>query len=347
MDKFYIVSSLVVDFYVLIILFSILSSIFVYAGERLTRSPVKRGRIYFIGLISPPLVAGIFLFLSFMPSIFNLKGPLMTCLSRVYCYIFPFIPEGSLPFYIILVIGLSLIVFTVVSSGMEGIRYMRGRRRILNMPSGDTPPILEELESIWGIKVRVVPVPMISCFIMGYLSPVLVIGENIVANLSPEELQGLLAHELAHHKRKDNLLRGILNWCRYLLYIFPNGHVFYKRWNETVELISDEMAVQDGGNPLEIASALLKIYGMGRKVRPITYGSPFYGNTGKVLEARIERLICLHEGREDLLPSPDIPVPSEGGFLFSLIILGITLFLTLFEMDPFFVHCHLEKLIAS
>ncbi len=346
MEKFFAISSLVVDFYILAIFISILAFLLTCLGERFTVSPVERGRMYFIALISPPLVAGMFLFLSFMPSILHLKGSLMTCLSRVYCYIFPFIPEKSEAFYGLLTIGLSLLLFTVISLLLEGHTYMRGRRRILNNPGEDKTSLLKNFEAINRIKTRVTPVTGNTCFIMGYLSPVLVISKDMITRLSPEEIEGLLAHELAHHQRKDNILRLILNQCKNLLYIFPHTHILYEKWNKTIEMISDEMAARETGRPLDIASALIKVHRMGR-LKGYSYLSAFQDKDRTALEDRVERLIFLHDRGESLKTPPSLLLPSEGGFLFSLIIMGFTLFFTLFETDPFFLHCHLARLVAS
>src|SRR5262249_62107217 len=63
----------------------------------------------------------------------------------------------------------------------------------------------------------------------------------------------------AHHARRDNLLKWALTICRYATPTFPLTAWLYRRLNEQIELVCDEVAVRRSASPLDLAGALVRL----------------------------------------------------------------------------------------
>src|SRR5262249_56172202 len=63
----------------------------------------------------------------------------------------------------------------------------------------------------------------------------------------------------AHHARRDNLLKWALTICRYATPTFPLTAWLYRRLNEQIEMVCDEVAVRRSASPLDLAGALVRL----------------------------------------------------------------------------------------
>lgn len=96
-------------------------------------------------------------------------------------------------------------------------------------------------------------------FVVGSRRPVIVIGADLLALLDAEELEGVLAHELAHVRRRDTLVATALGALRDLTFFIPGGGWTVRQLHRERELAADQVAVRATRRPGALASGLLKV----------------------------------------------------------------------------------------
>jgi beta-lactamase regulating signal transducer with metallopeptidase domain len=92
--------------------------------------------------------------------------------------------------------------------------------------------------------------------VLGWFRPIVMLPVFALTGLSPEQLQSVIAHELAHIKRMDSFVNVFQICVETLLFYHPavwwlNGRIRAER-----EHCCDDIAVSVCGNPLEFARAL-------------------------------------------------------------------------------------------
>ncbi|MEB2776094.1 M56 family metallopeptidase [Algoriphagus sp. D3-2-R+10] len=102
----------------------------------------------------------------------------------------------------------------------------------------------------------------------GYLKPIILIPAALVLQLTPVQLEAIIAHELAHVKRNDylaNLLQSALE----VLFFY---HPCYWWMNQTVkelrENAADDVAVKAGVSPRELAYSLAEVLNFAKQNPP-------------------------------------------------------------------------------
>lgn len=132
--------------------------------------------------------------------------------------------------------------------------------------------------------------------IIGFLRPRLFIASQVLAILTPEEINAAVAHENGHLSARDNLKRGLLQACRDALLIIPSGRSLDKAWSEASEEAADENAARQGnGVALDLASALVKIARMiPQGARPTMPAGVFLlgDEETKGVKSRVRRLLA-------------------------------------------------------
>ncbi len=107
----------------------------------------------------------------------------------------------------------------------------------------------------------VVVVPALSggAAIAGVRRPVLLVDAALLESLDRSELEGVLAHELAHVQRRDNLAAALLGVLRDILFFVPGGAWSLRLLLREREHAADTAAVDVTGRPGALASGLLKV----------------------------------------------------------------------------------------
>jgi bla regulator protein BlaR1 len=113
-------------------------------------------------------------------------------------------------------------------------------------------------KSVALLESALVKVPMV----VGYLKPVILMPIGAINALSEEQVEAILAHELAHIYRNDYLLNILQTFVETLFYFHPaawwiSGNIRLEREN-----CCDDLAVKLCGNPLHYAKALLSLQEM-------------------------------------------------------------------------------------
>lgn len=163
-------------------------------------------------------------------------------------------------------------------------RASRGCARLLQScgrtadPSGRT--------SLWIVDTSY-PVAAV----LGVFRPRLVLATRIIEECSPGELASVINHELAHIRRRDNLLRAALRCLPDPLALLAAGRAIEAAWTAACEEAADDAAAGDRVEArTELAGALVKVAGMVQSPRPPWMPAiAFY--EGSNLERRVTRLL--------------------------------------------------------
>ncbi len=131
----------------------------------------------------------------------------------------------------------------------------------------------------------------------GISTPQVLVSENAVALLSPEELRVAVEHEMGHQRSRDNLKKLILHGTP-----FPGMGTLERAWQEAAEFAADEAAVSNSVDAIDLASALIKLC----HLVPAQESPAF--TTGLVdmaalVNVRVRRLLAWNESRSKELQS--------------------------------------------
>lgn len=113
-----------------------------------------------------------------------------------------------------------------------------------------------------------------TAFVLGFLRPKIFLSSQILKELKEEELKGVLLHEKYHLVKKEPLKRLVLFFLKDMLFFLPISNYLYQSFLELSEERADHAAAR-GHNPLDLASALVKMLRLNRNVLIDT--STFHG----------------------------------------------------------------------
>jgi beta-lactamase regulating signal transducer with metallopeptidase domain len=123
--------------------------------------------------------------------------------------------------------------------------------------------------------------------VIGWVRPIVLLPASALSGLTPEQLEALLAHELAHIRRHDYLLNLFQTCVETLLFYHPAVWWVGKRIRIERENCCDDLAVQICGDPLTYARALTQMDQLRCEAPRLAMAA----NRGPLLE-RIQRLLA-------------------------------------------------------
>ena len=160
------------------------------------------------------------------------------------------------------IIYLSLLIFPILRF-VRNYRYVQIIRRYgLSKINIDSRIYINKTAFHLGIKRKVqiwISELVSSPVTIGFLKPVILIPLAAINQLSPQQLEAVLLHELAHIKRNDYFINLIINIIQTILYFNPFVTAFIKITESEREKSCDEMVLQFQYNSHEYASALLTL----------------------------------------------------------------------------------------
>lgn len=174
------------------------------------------------------------------------------------------------PLEVPLLIGVwaALVLFRLTRRGIALRSARRSARRAVVV--GQMPGNVRDLALRVAADLQV-PTPTVtvvpSCpggaYVVGSRRPVIVLDRELVARLDPHELEGVIAHELAHIRRRDNSVASLVGVIRDLAFFVPGIGWAARQLHRERELAADQVAVGATGRPGALAGGLLKVLEVG------------------------------------------------------------------------------------
>ena len=132
------------------------------------------------------------------------------------------------------------------------------------------------------VRSALVKVPTV----IGWLHPVILLPASTLTGLSVDQIESILAHELAHIRRHDYLVNLLQSLVETLLFYHPAVWWVSRRIREERELCCDDLAVGATGDPIVYAEALCRLERLRGEPQALAAAA-----TGGSLLARIARLL--------------------------------------------------------
>lgn len=121
--------------------------------------------------------------------------------------------------------------------------------------------------------------------VVGWLRPMILAPVSVLCGLAPEQVEALLAHELAHVRRHDYLVNVLQGIAESLLFYHPAVWWISNQIRAEREHCCDDLAVAASGDVLVYARALAEL----ESLRPAHFKAALSANDGLLLR-RIRRL---------------------------------------------------------
>jgi bla regulator protein BlaR1 len=185
-----------------------------------------------------------------------------------------------------------LLLWIPVLQFRKNFRYARQiRKQGLSKIGVEWRLFTAQTASLIGIKKKVqvwLSALVHSPVTVGFLKPMILIPVAAINNLSPQQLEALLLHELAHIRRNDYLINLLMHAVQALLYFNPFARLFVNTIEREREKSCDEMVIHFNCNPHLYATALLILEQSHQARRPFAVSAS--GNRHDLLH-RIERIL--------------------------------------------------------
>jgi bla regulator protein blaR1 len=150
---------------------------------------------------------------------------------------------------------------------------------------------LDEIAASMGVRGKVGLMESARVFVpvvIGFLKPVVLLPVGLLNQLSMEEAEAVLAHELAHIRRWDYLVNLLQSFLETLYYFNPAAWYISTTVRNERENCCDDLAVAWCGSPLAYAYALVRI--QEREPQTPLFALSMAGN-GKPLLKRVKRIL--------------------------------------------------------
>ncbi|GHO42079.1 M56 family metallopeptidase [Ktedonospora formicarum] len=202
---------------------------------------------------------------------------------------------------VLLGIDLPLLVAGVgcAAMGRRAIHLLRIRKQATQVGS-PAPPVLQQylhrLAKQRGIACPRLLLCMLSfpvALTYGVTRPVILLSTWMIEYLDPQEIEGVLAHELEHVVRHDYLILFLATLLRDAFFFLPWQKTMYWQMHQEKELACDEGAAFTTRRPLALASALLKVnlYALEQASQGKCLETlPSFADEQTIIEQRIARL---------------------------------------------------------
>jgi len=159
-----------------------------------------------------------------------------------------------------------------------------------------------------SVPVRATP-ELLEPGLAGILRPVILIPECLTQKLSQTEFDAVLAHELCHLRRRDNLAALVHMLVETLFWFHPLVWYIGARLVEEREQACDEGVLEEGKKPLDYAEAILKVCRLYFR-SPLPCAS---GVSGADLDRRITAIMVRRDA-DDLDPNKILLLAGLGAF---------------------------------
>ncbi len=158
--------------------------------------------------------------------------------------------------------------------------------------------------------------------VIGWLRPVILLPVAGLAGLTPEQVQGVLAHELAHIRRLDYLVNAAQCVLETLFFYHPAVWWISRNIREERENCCDDLVIHHCGDRLGYARALATL-----EERRAALGELAFAANGGSLLARIRRLLGADDSGSSGIGRRGLASLAFLGLGLALIVIGCSLLL--------------------
>ncbi len=187
---------------------------------------------------------------------------------------------------------------------LSGVSYITYLKRYRNSPmhgewQARVEYLCEQLGVIKAVEIfesALVKTPMT----IGSLKPIILFPIGAVCHLSVEQVEAILAHELAHIRRKDYLFNILQSIVEILFYFHPAVWWLSNTIRNERENCCDDIAVSISGNSLSYAKALVNLQELHAQSPMLAMG--FSGKSSKnQLLNRVKRLLNQPQSKSNIM----------------------------------------------
>ncbi len=203
---------------------------------------------------------------------------------------------AALPLFVALwILGVAFLTLRLAGS-WAWVQWLR-RRRDTAPASHDYQRQVRHLCERMGLHrtIRLLVCPHVpGPTVLGWLRPVILIPPAALTGLSPDQLEWILAHEVAHILRHDYAINLLQSCVEVLLFYHPAVWWVSAKIRQERELCCDDLAVEISGDALDYAAALTHLEAL-RLQAPHPPRAPNHlalAATGGSFMHRIQRLIA-------------------------------------------------------
>lgn len=214
----------------------------------------------------------------------------------------------------VLIIGLSISSFMLLRRlvGSILVRRLISACVPLTEDTAGAGVMVRRLSQQSGLKTEplllLLPTEVSGAFAVGSRKPRILISQDLLDHFDQDELEAILAHEIAHLEARDvaiiftaGMLRDAVGWN-------PVAHLAFRWLITDRELEADRRAAALTGRPLAVASGLLKMCDlMGGHPRFRHRAAVGFLRPGGRIARRVSHLIALADGR--IVAGSDARVP--------------------------------------
>ncbi|MDQ3015499.1 MAG: M48 family metalloprotease [Bacteroidota bacterium] len=196
--------------------------------------------------------------------------------------------ESRMPIMLTVWIGGVMLLMIRLAFSMGWVRHMR----TTSVVSSDIQHTINTIVNRLHLKVR--PITSESRLVqspvtIGHLKPLILFPIGIINQLTPQEVEAILTHELAHIVRRDYLSNLIQSFIETLFYYHPITWWISRMVRTERENRADDLAISWCGNQLGYVKALMTVEEM-QIERSTSLAIGFASHKGAML-ARIQRIL--------------------------------------------------------
>jgi beta-lactamase regulating signal transducer with metallopeptidase domain len=191
--------------------------------------------------------------------------------------------------FIVLLWFVGLVVFSIKLTG--NVIYVQHLKRFGLQPiSSDLQDTLKILSNKIGVRKSILiaeslvaKVPMV----VGYLKPVILLPAGLICSTPPDQIEAILAHELAHIRRKDVLINTLKSIIEVIFFYHPAIWWMSFVFDQEREHCCDDITLHASINPIALSKALLGAEEY--RIKSPKLVAAFKGNNNKLFN-RIKRM---------------------------------------------------------
>lgn len=246
--------------------------------------------------------------------------------------------------WLLVTLGLAYLLRLVIAT----VRLEQGLSPYLSPPSARLAGAVARVgrhSTIREAQFSECPIPATYSSVLGLHRPRCVLSQDLVRSVTDEELDAVVAHEATHLCSRDVEATFLVSLLRCLFFYLRPVRLLARRWREETELACDAAAVEVVGNPLAMATAILRVSGA---PAPSVLHDPlpvvalaFADEPGCLTARRVQNLIA--QAHRSALPLPrETRLQVVGGWLLTGALAGIGISLLLSAQAVCAAHCSLE-----